>query len=1438
MKQAIETYQFAGMQKDMSLTNFPNSFLYDALNVRFHTRDNLSTLNLTNEKGAKKVFDMLGYVLGYQNVGKYLVVFTHHNNDHIYRINLDTEEIVDLIDPGMELGFDIHHHIRSIGSFEGETIQKVYWTDNKNSPRMINIVDPNLSQHITDTNYFDFDKELELNESVSVRKQFGVSAFFEAGVIQYCFTYFNKFGVETGIFYTTPLLYISSKQNGNAPDDIVNVAFRINASGLERKFDYVRIYSIVRTSINGTPKCKRVIDIEVSADGTIEYIDNNTAGETIEFDSLLHKGSEKIRALTMDAKDNTLFLGNISLDRKDDYNWEEESDNIRNEITLSQSSRMMYTQGGGDYPNWLNATDEPNGKLVSCGGFKTGNYYRCGVQFQHKSGTWSTPVFLGDVPIENKPVYIRNLDNGNSQIRVPAIEGVITAEQSAILIDAGYLKIRAVIAEPSKKDRVVLFQGVANPTIWGLKELLDQKILCVSSWFFRPYTHDDYQSDAAINYLHTPVTNRTLSGKRLLPWFGDYLADDFLHPDNDNPDREVDKMPEFIEIQGNYDGNDGIMPAVVCGNVVEGKKTFSTLHSPDITFDESLYSLEMLENNIAFINIGVVDFYKTDASFSLLTSSAPVKGKGAVSFTASGSYANGVISCLGFEDYALDGDDLVADDKLYSPFKWLVYPWHKQGSMNNDRNRTATEGARTAVLGKKIVANKRYSNTIFFDDRSHVWTSGSMPGQFTGDPKIVVEDDCLYEVEDDGYLGCLEFMTQPTSIQSLIMAIGEEPFPTFDGNSVDLPYATQKTFRGTNTPLYSNGWLQFWYGKALAYEGGSRLWEFTGSFIRSYDFTDEKWYGNPIDAEMQIPDGAQDVLLCPIEDEDLSCAFFKDNVMMKFNSSPHLAVRGIFSTPSVKPASYNSILPLYDVVVKGDGSRPLEPYYRASLYGGTTDDAIRQNLWIPAGEPKRLDSNAATSFKYEYGDTYYGRYDCLKTYPKTAEDKNQVIEIGSFVIESYINTNGRYDANITIKDNTIVTNENFNKLNMVYSQQNNFFSYRIIDKEIASLSVFPHQITWTLPKQAGEEIDTWTNITLQATADANGVYGAIKSINYFKDRLYMFQDNAISIIQFNSRTQIPTDDGSSISLANSGKFESIRYINTNIGCDSQFKIVSSADLLYFLETSSSRLSIVNGTETKDLGIAFKMKSWFNDEYDNLINSRLLYDGINKDVYITPQSPDEDYSLGSKNCIDFSEIVNAFTSFYTYSGLYGLTTYRNNIYALRNAENGSMLYKMFDGEYNKPWSDGDLYPWYFEFISNGISQGMNTVSKIFTNITFMLDMFDGDEYKADAAPQLMAFETEYQSKYDYIYRLLNDSTKSSHHKDNNLQKKYKTWRITIPRASSPEKPRLYDRFCNSHLKIKIKSWAEQDKEPDLDLKAYITNQNKAELRNISVTFFNL
>jgi len=102
---------------------------------------------------------------------------------------------------------DALHPLETLPFYENDTVQKVYWTDDKNQPRSININDTNINSSKTDT--FDFVKDLSLKEEIIIEKLADNSGIFPMGTIQYSFTYFDKFGVESSVFYTSPLYYNS-----------------------------------------------------------------------------------------------------------------------------------------------------------------------------------------------------------------------------------------------------------------------------------------------------------------------------------------------------------------------------------------------------------------------------------------------------------------------------------------------------------------------------------------------------------------------------------------------------------------------------------------------------------------------------------------------------------------------------------------------------------------------------------------------------------------------------------------------------------------------------------------------------------------------------------------------------------------------------------------------------------------------------------------------------------------------------------------------------------------------------------------------------------------------------------------------------------------------------------------------------------------------------
>jgi len=140
------------------------------------------------------------------------------------------------------------------------------------------------------------------------------SGNFGAGTIQYVFSYYTKYGAETNIFYSSPLYYASYNNRGADAESRVSNSFDIDITGADTSFDYLRIYSIHRTSIDTTPTVLNVVDLAVAND--MHYTDSGVTGKTVDPTELIYKGSEPITVGTIAQKDNTLFLGDIKLIRR------------------------------------------------------------------------------------------------------------------------------------------------------------------------------------------------------------------------------------------------------------------------------------------------------------------------------------------------------------------------------------------------------------------------------------------------------------------------------------------------------------------------------------------------------------------------------------------------------------------------------------------------------------------------------------------------------------------------------------------------------------------------------------------------------------------------------------------------------------------------------------------------------------------------------------------------------------------------------------------------------------------------------------------------------------------------------------------------------------------------------------------------------------------
>ena len=319
--------------------------------------------------------------------------------------------------------------------------------------------------------------------------------------------------------------------------------------------------------------------------------------------------------------------------------------------------------------------------------------------------------------------------------------------------------------------------------------------------------------------------------------------------------------------------------------------------------------------------------------------------------------------------------------------------------------------------------------------------------------------------------------------------------------------------------------------------------------------------------------------------------------------------------------------------------------------------------------------------------------------------------------ETRVNLDGRYDRNRGQTNNFAVTPTNFNLMNDVYSQQNNFFNYRTVNPNKLNLDNFHNSITWTKTKTAGELIDTWTNITLASTLDLDGDKGDVRAIRRFNNALLAFQDRGISQILYNENMQIASTEGVPIEIANSGKVNGKRYLSDKIGCANKWSMCETSNGIYFIDDTTKGIFLFNG-KLDNLSDRLGFHSWINAKSTGIniwnpvdFNGFVTYyDKVNGDVFF----------ISKDECLAFSEPLGQFTSFYSYEHMPYFANLEDRGIAF-NTDKGGTVYKAWlhnEGEYNM------FFNKYCPFYTTVIANPDMAVDKIFNNLEFRADSWNG------------------------------------------------------------------------------------------------------------------
>jgi len=1679
------SWQIKGMTRDTAISKFNSEFAYENMNIRISATDDNTSFVITNEKGTleMQITDNVdrGTYIGNIVLGKYLVILstiTDNNikKDYITRYTIENNNITDIKYIIGNFNFKIGSKIDSLIFYENENIQKIYWTDEVNQPRLLNISDWYFENYVdkehklinTDSS-INFVKDVNIdNLKININRTISASGNFPSGTIQYVFTYIMNYGQESNIIYQSPLFYISKQDRGGKEDEKNNVAFNFDISGLDTSYDKLRIYSILRTSENGTPTCKRITDILIKSDAisksqslefiegenlnttelhkasysnfSFEYYDDNTGithkfdnlsslpsdldeykvqkenenedydvyslpltgstdayismklnninistnplvddfderkilintnaalegsalylkfskennnnyiewrlskstdrtsdesfdynndkdilmkarveyyklkdnnittfvdtgtiGDNIDSTELLYVGGESVIARTLQQKDNVLFLGNYKVETPIIYNKYKKGDfdsfyeNIKSNrnslISFSYSDELksyfkdkyhidntLTTLQVSDLYPYKNTLDKNSNEIKH---FKYLETYRFGIQFQYKNGKWTDPIWVGDAKNNLRPII--DSSNNNKDLNegetikfayaVLNLRKILKSNYLQMFKDKGFIAIRPVIVYPELKDRNCICQGILCPTVYNVEDRVNNTAFVQSSWFIRPMLpyslynidhmnvnssifvddNNNKYSYKAINQINNspmadvdmsrfgvwtefrhnyPIPNSSLTNAEIQCQFcfpTDKSATNVITSLDTNPDNFANDYKELFFIDN----------------------SIITMHSPDLEFDDSLQHFDT--SNIKLRIVGAVPLTAFYGHLDLQTSTNQLQFKsetgdeeqkrvGGLSY---GKYDENqyvfndkyesmfggrkkmagiywIDDAYGYEDNVRNYEDSTKDS---AEFGFVVYPWHRNGSLNNQRTANSN-GYRSAMLKKKKLSNINYSyNTYYLDSPWEAYIEGDTNHTGIAGVSIFNSNEItntrLYTPENSdlsnlNYKGNIDKVVIP-NFSSSAGDNGDQKkdrgYPIILGsNAIRSSSKDYHTLFNTTYAFISNvlsnasgGYLKLDYDKRNSHGVDPIRMKYKSTIhaIIPFNYTKDN-------RQVILPTIHTEDLFDEIDAETIANYMGRhlNNTQKYFwESTKHCNgvyqdiidnLNGVISNKrNIKQGGFTGRLYIVQnkITVDKDVNNDifssflwLGELYNDNVinkFGGTTDEALENNVWTVAGKSIVLSDLNDDTLDYPLvwteGDTFYQRYDNIKTYPFTTEDQNQITDIVSFMCETRVNLDGRTDRNRGNKDNTNITTENFNQMNKVYNNKNNYFTYRLLNTYELQLNTFNNSITYTLGKTSGSITDAWTNILGANVLDLDGDKGNINKLINVNNSLLCFQEHGVAQILYNERAQINTTDGVPIELANSNRVEGKRYLSSTVGCQELENVITTPIGVYFVDNSLHGLYTINENGLLNITDELGFHSYMMN--NNIV--KLLYDTNNREVLLND---------GSK-VLAYNEFIKKFTSFYNYQeGLFLANVESTLIWGTKSDNYKLWLHQK--GLYNNIF--GNNYPYYITIIANDDP----FVDKIFNNLEYEADTYDNNNIKHFDTFDYLKAENEYQIGECKL--IVNKKQKENNEyqgiRQTNIRKKFRIWRINIPRANNS-----MDRIRNTWCKITL------------------------------------
>lgn len=459
--------------------------------------------------------------------------------------------------------------------------------------------------------------------------------------------------------------------------------------------------------------------------------------------------------------------------------------------------------------------------------------------------------------------------------------------------------------------------------------------------------------------------------------------------------------------------------------------------------------------------------------------------------------------------------------------------------------------------------------------------------------------------------------------------------------------------------------------------------------------------------------------------------------------------------------------------------------------------SIEQWNWKMCGNTVNLNDLFSTNnphITYLEGDTYFQRYNCLKTVSSDTtaqylnEDStensnlgNDVTETASVMIESYVNLDGlywQYDALLDTQSSPLLHPfySHTEQINPVYNIQNDLCDvFKQIDQTYyaSDETHYPTQIMWSAQKQDGENVDSWGIVPATNKMLVSGEMGSINKLISYRNSVYCLQDHGISVLNYSSQVIEPTTTNSTLTLYlnDATRLQDVTYLSRTIGTLNKWSVVLGQRGFYWIDETLQQLCRCGESESgfgiENMSIKYGFKSWSKSHilHDNCVwNANTFLSNTNAFKANYDLKNEDLYWANGDVCICFNETLDCFTSFYSYEKIPYKFNYLNKCYSIKNTENDATIWEDYSTYDHKLYSQ--RFDSYLDLLVNPSGQ----YDKVFNFI----------EYHTEACAVDNDFKYEMLNPYNKV-SVLNMYQIGNHViTKNNTKQRFNLWRSDLPR----------------------------------------------------------